>query len=119
MFAPDVPTAEVSFTAPGLLADGRTIELTESTLASLGRQHGFGYSRWHRLRNNLSADAPALLAALGRFTCAQNRPDTGRPALRASSCTPMSRSPYPRDPLQPGPPGVQIRLRQSCWPDQR
>ena len=121
MFAPDAPALEVRFTAPGVLADGRAVELTEagSTLAPLGQQHGFRYSRWHRLRNSLAADTPALLAALGRFTCAQNRADAGRPALSSFELRAHVRGVHLHPEQAPPPPGDQLRLRQSCFPDQR
>jgi uncharacterized membrane protein YphA (DoxX/SURF4 family) len=103
VFAPDAPRLDVTFTAPGQLTNGQPIDLIESTLAPLAPQHGFRYSRWHRLRNLLATGPADLTAALGRYTCRRT------PALAHFTLTARIRSPD-------APPINQLRLTQDCAP---
>jgi hypothetical protein len=109
MFAPNAPTEDVRFVAPGRFVDGHVADLTTTSLAGLGQHRGFVYSRWHRLRNALANHPPRLLQALGRFACAR---EPGLVSFELwAEVTPVVLGDARR------PPRRELRLRQECTPN--
>jgi hypothetical protein len=109
MFAPDAPLFDVTWRAPGTLADGRAVELTDTVLPALRSHRGFLYSRWHRLRNSLIGGAPDLLLPFGRYVCHRaNDQLAGAALLRFELVATL------RPTLEPGPAREQVILRQAC-----
>ena len=113
MFAPDAPLVDVTWRAPGRLADGRDVELTEGIIPELSRHGGFIYSRWHRLRNSLLGKSLDVLPPLGRYVCGRWRlahpPRPGEPVLVSFQI--IARA-HPT--LSADPPHDEVVMRQSC-----
>jgi hypothetical protein len=108
MFAPDAPTGAVTWSAPGVLADGRSVELTEIAIPELRSRPAFRYSRWLRLREAMGRESPGLLAAMGRTLCRRARDRmVGAPLVRLEI----------RARIDGG--HEQLVLRQSCVTDWR
>jgi hypothetical protein len=112
MFAPDAPLTDVTWRAPGLLADGRHVDLTETVLPQLREHSGFLYSRWHRLRNSLIGASPDLLLPFGRFACRRANADAPPGAELVSFELVATLRPT----LEPGPERQETVLRQPCGP---
>jgi hypothetical protein len=110
MFAPDAPTMDVTWRAPGILSDGREVELTETVLPRLRGHRGFLYSRWHRLRNSLISGSRDLLLPFGRFTC--RRANAELPA--GTTLVSFQLLATERPTLEPGPARDEVVLRQAC-----
>jgi hypothetical protein len=110
MFAPDAPLADVTWRVPGRLADGRTVELTDTVVPKLRAHRGFLYSRWHRLRNSLIVGSRDLLLPFGRYVCRRaNAGVTGAGALASFELIATL-----RPTLEPGPAHDEVILRQPC-----
>jgi hypothetical protein len=111
MFAPDSPLLEVRWQVPGRLADGSTVDVARAVAPGLVRRGGFFYSRWHKLRNTLASQDPALVAALGRYLCRRYR---GARAGRLERFDLVGEI-HDLDPRGPQPPAEQaVFVRQRC-----
>jgi len=109
MFAPDAPLTDVTWRAPGTLADGRSVELTDAVVPGLRGHEGFLYSRWHRLRNSLITATPDLLLPFGRYVCRRyNGARSGAALVRFDLVATL------RPTLSPAPGREQVVLKQTC-----
>ncbi len=109
MFSPDVPTLDVFWHAPGVLADGQTVELTRVVAPQLNQRGGFVYSRWRRLRSSLASADPEIVHALGRYLCRRWNGEVPGPRLLRFELAADA------IPLAPGvSPHHAVALRQEC-----
>jgi hypothetical protein len=110
MFAPDAPTIDVTWRAPGVLVDGRKVELTQAVVPQLASHGGFQYSRWHRLRNSLFTAPRDLLLPFGRYVCRRANDGVSGGAALASFELVATLRPT----LELTPPRDEVILRQPC-----
>jgi hypothetical protein len=81
MFAPDAPRSIVHISAPGVLADGRALDVVETIEPRLASRHGFLFSRWHKVRYALGRPQPELRVAVGRYLCRRHNGERPPPRL--------------------------------------
>lgn len=110
MFSPDTPPAEVSWTAPGFLVDGRAVEVTTAVAPGFGPPTGFVYTRWHKLGNNLVGQPEDLVRALGRYLCRRYNGTAAGPSQLDHFELVLRIKPI----VPPGPSTQTTYLRQRC-----
>ena len=110
MFAPDAPVSDVTWRLPGILADGRTVELSDAVVPKMRAHRGFLYSRWHRLRNSLIVGSRDLLLPFGRYVCRRANADLYSSQTLVSFELIATLKPT----LEPGPARDDVILRQRC-----
>jgi hypothetical protein len=110
MFAPDAPLSDITWRVPGLLVDGRTVELSDTVVPKMRAHRGFLYSRWHRLRNSLIVGSRDLLLPFGRYVCrrANAELDTKDALVSFELIATL------RPTLEPRPARDEVILRQPC-----
>ena len=108
MFAPEPSHASGRFEAPGLLADGSSVDLAESAAPGLRPHFGWGYSRWEKLGLTLRDPGNPYLVPFGRFLCRRYNGDTTGPRLASFTLVlVLSPTPEPGAPTKaPSPPGA-------------
>jgi hypothetical protein len=114
MFAPEPPTRNGWWSAPGTLADGRPVEVLEAALPQLLPDTRMGYSRWHKLRNDLSlGQHSANLILIARYLC--NRYNSAAAGPRLERFTLVFHHRSTRLPGGSDPPSVQEDfVNQRC-----
>ncbi|HEX3903552.1 MAG TPA: HTTM domain-containing protein [Polyangia bacterium] len=116
MFAPEPSHTLGRFEAPGLLTDGRTVDLADSAAPGLRPHFGWGYSRWEKLGLTLRDPGNPYLVPFGRFLCRRYNGDTSGPRL-ASFKLVLLLSPTPEPGAKAEAPSAPQRityLEQSC-----
>jgi hypothetical protein len=109
MFAPDAPTLDVTWQAPGVLRDGTRVDLTHDVARGLNERSGFRYSRWHRLRNMMILQPRELLQTVGRYLCRRADGEGRAPPLERFELRARIEPRFP-----PGPTRTEVALRQAC-----
>jgi hypothetical protein len=112
MFAPDPPKFDFRWTGPGVLSDGRPIDVVSTVAPGLGRPVGFIYNRWHKLGNNLIGQTPLLMSGVGSYLCRRYNGDFPGPKLAHFELA-LIVTPVPAT-STPAPAPVSV-FRQSCF----
>jgi HTTM domain len=68
MFSPDPPAVDSYWSADARLSDGRTMDPLRAAAPAMLPRSSFSFSRWYKLRDNMSAD-PRLGVLLMRYLC--------------------------------------------------
>jgi hypothetical protein len=115
MFSPNPPPLSYRFSAEGLDAEGRPVDVLAAAAPQFAAQGGYRYSRWNKLRSNFETGAGPILPILGRYLCERYNRDPSRPALKSLSLyVDITRLPVPDLPLDARDQPHTLYLKRAC-----
>lgn len=84
MFAPNPPALSYRFTADGVDASDRPVDVLAAAAPLFGAHGAYQSTRWNKLRVHLAMGADAMLPILGRYLC-ERYDGASRPPLKSVS----------------------------------